>query len=687
MALKDLIAVKRVVLVALIVLALIVTAAVVAKAIMPSDFIVEKATRALSKQTGFALRVESPPSFSLWPRPALIIEGATLTNPSFPSKPMMRTQRVIMELSLFDLLSFHVKISALTVKNPQIDFTVDEEGRSNWRFASTHTKTGAPYPAESPPPLQNSARDSAAGGESVAPTRIIDGRIHYFDARSHTVFDAAKVNMIITPHGLYGPLDVEGELEWNGEIVGIMAYVEHPMALAGGGTSPLDLSLNSRLVQLSYGGLVSLSGGPNLAGEIDIDAPSLRNFAEWVAMPVPFAQALRTFRLGGDVELQDQIITFTDTTLLLDTMRATGDIRIEPGDERPKVTASLGLDRIDLSPAKFRITHSDSVGPSDGAQTAAMAPGWSTRPIDLTGLKGVDADLTLVASHMIYGRIETGKTMFKATIDNGVLQADFSEIALYGGQSAGRLVLDASHDAARIRAGFIAKGCDGHELLRDVTGFTWLDGTATVSLSLAAIGHSQSELVSSITGKAGFTVTNGHIRSLDMTRMLRTVSQDILSGWGARPDLSTAMTIMQAHFTLDHGRAANDDFYFMGPAIQVTGRGVVDLSERSLDYRVESKPIDSGKQSNGQMTIKVADVPIMIRGTWTSPLIYPDIAGILQDPRAAYEALENRLDGHAVSPSGRQKRDAGSSIDEDSRRRLNEILKSLFDSGASHAAH
>ena len=125
----------------------------------------------------------------------------------------------------------------------------------------------------------------------------------------------------------------------------------------------------------------------------------------------------------------------------------------------------------------------------------------------------------------------------------------------------------------------------------------------------------------------------------------------------------------------------------MGPTIRITGRGVVDLSERSLDYRVESKPVESGQQSNDRMITKGVDAPIAIKGAWNSPLIYPDIAGILKDPSAVYEALGNKLDGHAVSPSGGQKRDTGSTIDEDSRRRLNDILKSLFDSGAGYATH
>jgi AsmA protein len=54
----------------------------------------------------------------------------------------------------------------------------------------------------------------------------------------------------------------------------------------------------------------------------------------------------------------------------------------------------------------------------------------------------------------------------------------------------------------------------------------------------------------------------------------------------------------------------------------------------------------------GKTDLQGLGVPIMIAGPWVRPSIYPDIAGILQDPAAAYEQL-NRLGGGLVSlPAG-----------------------------------
>ena len=37
------------------------------------------------------------------------------------------------------------------------------------------------------------------------------------------------------------------------------------------------------------------------------------------------------------------------------------------------------------------------------------------------------------------------------------------------------------------------------------------------------------------------------------------------------------------------------------------------------------------------------NVPVMISGPWSKPKFYPDIAGVLENPAAAYEALKTLL--------------------------------------------
>jgi AsmA protein len=83
----------------------------------------------------------------------------------------------------------------------------------------------------------------------------------------------------------------------------------------------------------------------------------------------------------------------------------------------------------------------------------------------------------------------------------------------------------------------------------------------------------------------------------------------------------------------------------------MTGAGAVDLPAQALKFRVDPQVVASLEGQGGKTDLAGLGVPIMIAGPWSKPSIYPDIAGILQNPQAAYEQL-NKLSGGLVSLKG-----------------------------------
>jgi AsmA protein len=77
----------------------------------------------------------------------------------------------------------------------------------------------------------------------------------------------------------------------------------------------------------------------------------------------------------------------------------------------------------------------------------------------------------------------------------------------------------------------------------------------------------------------------------------------------------------------------------------MTGIGTIDLGTKQLAFRVEPKLVMT-TQGQGRAADPVGfGIPVMIDGPWAEPRIYPDMAGILDNPDAAYAKLKEMGQG------------------------------------------
>jgi len=77
----------------------------------------------------------------------------------------------------------------------------------------------------------------------------------------------------------------------------------------------------------------------------------------------------------------------------------------------------------------------------------------------------------------------------------------------------------------------------------------------------------------------------------------------------------------------------------------MTGGGTVDLPNRMLAFRVEPKLVMT-TEGQGRASDPVGfGIPVVIDGPWAEPRIYPDVAGVLDNPDAAYAKLKELGNG------------------------------------------
>ena len=221
-----------------------------------------------------------------------------------------------------------------------------------------------------------------------------------------------------------------------------------------------------------------------------------------------------------------------------------------------------------------------------------------------------------------------------------------SNLGAYGGQASGEVDIDVSGGNPSYAMRSDIAGMRALPLLRSTAGFDRLDGKMQARIAVRSTGSSQRAIMSNLGGTVFADFRDGAIRGLNVAQMIRALTSNPLSGWQQDREQTTDLTQLSASFRIDKGEAATTDLNLVGPLVRMTGAGTIDLGAKTLSFRVEPKLVMT-TEGQGRAADPVGfGVPVAIDGPWAEPRIYPDVAGMLDDPDAAYA----RAQGHRQGP-------------------------------------
>jgi AsmA protein len=307
--------------------------------------------------------------------------------------------------------------------------------------------------------------------------------------------------------------------------------------------------------------------------------------------------------------------------------------------------ASKPLAKLDLD---FRRLDVGTAAPPASSQAAApqtIATTWSDDPIPLAALNYVDAQVHLSAAELNLGEAHFAPAALEASLASGVLKGVVSNLGAYGGQASATLDIDVSRDAPVYTLHTDLTNVRALPLLKSAADFDSLDGRLQARVDVRSTGQSQQAIVSNLAGNATANFQDGAIRGLNVAQMIRSLTSGTLSGWQESREQTTDLTQLSASFSIDKGQATTSDLNLVGPLVKMTGAGTIDLGAKSLALRVEPKLVMT-TQGQGRASDPVGfGIPVVINGPWASPQIYPDVAGILDNPDAAYAKLKEMGSG------------------------------------------
>ncbi|WP_456622340.1 MULTISPECIES: AsmA family protein [unclassified Bradyrhizobium] len=300
--------------------------------------------------------------------------------------------------------------------------------------------------------------------------------------------------------------------------------------------------------------------------------------------------------------------------------------------------ASKPLVKVDLDFQRLTIPLAKS---PDGASGQP----WSNAPIDVSGLNYVDAQIRISANEAVIGEARLAPLALDAKLAGGVLKAGTANLGAYGGQVSGEMILDATSGAPSFAMHSDLTGVRALPLLKGLAEFDRIDGKLQAKLALRSAGTSQRALMTNMQGTAFVNFQDGAIRGINVAQMIRSLTTGTLSGWqenqNPSQEQSTDLSQLSASFRVDKGQAVTTDLNLIGPLVRVTGAGTIALDTKMMGFRVEPKLVMT-TEGQGRTSEPVGfGIPVMIQGSWSQPRIYPDMAGMLDNPDAAYAKLRD----------------------------------------------
>jgi AsmA protein len=562
--------------------AIVVIAALLLIIGIPSGFLTSTIQDRVERETGYRLTIAGSTRIGLWPSLNVTINDVTLEKPNQnDDSNRLSVGSIKVDMTLASAWSGHPEITELAINRPVLNVPLLRERRLVAKPAASKQVTSSP------------ATDSEA--PAIGRVTVTDGTVIFSNLRDRVekTIEAINANVVVSGDRR---IRVTGNARTGNNPVKFEIKGSAP-------TPPLERQ--------------------NVPVEVTLDMPAL--------LQGPLSGRAE-IRLNGSVVM----INGLSGTVGDGAFNGWASVDVA---SKPLVKLDLDFQRLDIAasraPANLRDSQSPSQAPSEPASQS-----WSNATVDLNGLNYIDAQVRVSAAELNLGQAHFAPVAIDSTLSGGILKCAISNLGAYGGQANGEIDIDASSatPAYFMRSDLV--GVRALPLLRAIAGFDKLDGKLQAKITVRSTGQSQRAIMSNLSGTAFANFQDGAIQGLNLAQMIRSLTTSPLSGWQESKELTTDLTQLSASFRIDKGQATTTDLNLVGPLVRMAGAGTIDLGTKMLAFRVEPKLVMT-TEGQGRAADPVGfGIPVVVEGPWAEPRIYPDIAGVLDNPDAAYAKLQ-----------------------------------------------
>ncbi len=641
---------------------LILILAVVAIAaffLVPADKIAALVEEQFEASTGRALSISGDVRPGLWPEIGVNTGAVTIANPEWAGEaPMIEAEGISAGVDWTGLFGGDIRITGVELLKPTIRLKLDEAGRGNWELA-----TGS----------DPSATEGTATADDAAPTRIAldnarisDGTV-IFESPGAAPITLSGIDATITLPDYDGPLALELTANSNGEAIAADLTLDGLSQFLAG--TPVATRLDAKIGS----GSVAFEGQAGLTplvanGQINANLPGLSGLtraagAGEAALPKGLGQD--AIAVAGALAFEGESLGLSGANITLDSNSLSGDIAVGLGGARPKLTANLSGGPLDLS----------GLGGDAPSSESTAGSGWSTAPIDVSGLGAIDAEIQLTAQAITLPDSKLGRTSLGITLDDRRLVTSIRELLAYDGQVQGQIVVN-GRGGLSASTDLSGSAIAISRLFAELLDFDKLVALGDMQIKILTSGNSMNALMNGMNGDGRFRFGAGELLGLDLVGMVRNLDPSLIGN-----GKSTIFDEITGTFRIVDGVVINENLEMLAPLLTATGAGQIGLGGQTLNYRIVPKILDGDGDG--------ISVPVLVTGTWAAPKFRLDIEGLI-DEKAQAEIDKAKAEAEAKAKAKVEEKvqeklglQAGESVEDKAKDKLEDELKkglkSLFD--------
>ncbi|MEQ8266805.1 MAG: AsmA family protein [Parvibaculum sp.] len=547
--------------------------------------------------------------------PRAVLDDIVIENPEDfgEEAPLGTVERLAVSLDLGKALGGRISLPEIRIVKPQGHLRSNAKGMRNWAFGEDGGEAGGEPP-------------------EIGSLVIEDGTIRFtdpelaadFTTRLRTETGGAEPMVVAETEGTYNAAPVSGHFR-GGSLISLREASK---------PYPVDLEARNGGTRVSIKGHVrNLLDFEGADVALEVEGQDLANLEPLIGVPLA---PTPPYSLKGRLDYAERKIRFRDFTGTVGQSDLSGTFAVDPGEERPRVTADLKSKRVVLAdlggfigaaPGKDSQANMSAAQKAEHAAEEASPRLLPDDPFDIPDIRAADFEVHYEGAHIEGENMPLDNLVAVLTIKNGKVTLKPLSFGIGQGEIASDIVLDARQDPIEARADIDFRRVDLRRLMEETELF---EGTGTIGgrAFIDTSGNSLADMLGNGDGELKLFMTGGDMSALLVNLAGLDLGNSILSALGLPQ--RTNIRCLVSDFALEDGMLRTRTFYLDTEQANIVGTGTIDLGDETINYRIATEP--------KQPSVGSVAAPIDISGRLKDPSIGPD-AGALATRAAPAIAL------------------------------------------------
>jgi len=607
--------------------------------LVPVDYIVNKVSESVEKTTGRTLVIKGDKTLAVFPSLKLELNDVHFANiKGSEHADMVSMAQLAIQIPYLSALLGDIQLEKFVIRQPKIILEKMPSGKVNWQLFDAVAAT-----TEQPTSAKGATQLPQGFDVSLGEVAIYDATISYIDHQTKAQYQLSDVELAVALPSLYQPLEVSGELVYQGQKFELVTQLNTLAKVIAGDDFTLGSAIDSKLFNFKFDGLVA-KAGQDFSGSLDLKGDSVKQILTWQKIALDAKKdAFNQFELAATMHFANQKLTLTKLKLALDELDVNGQAVVDLA-KKLSISADVDLGMLNLNP--YLPVKPEQVVAQEDKKQVSQPIVWDDTPIDLSGINSLNANIKVRSTGLLFNEIKLDANALALNIKDGIATLDLTKFGLYEGNGIGKVLINAVKKPYQLSTDFKLTEIAAQPLLSDAAGFDKLMGKGNLAWQLTTSGVSQKQFVNGLNGTTAFSFNDGAIKGANIAALVRK-AKDMLKGdlSAAKEGLNTGFdksqqtdfSALTGSFVFKQGVGTNTDLALVSPLIRVSGSGDVNLSLTTVNYRLVTGIVDS---IEGQGTTDKSTgfkVPVKIKGPFHDVKVQLDLS------KAAEEETKNKL--------------------------------------------